>query len=440
MDAKLTKADVQKTKSFFQKGCLLKLTSFMAVRYLRANKEHRFISWITMLSILGIAIGVATMVVVLSVINGFEDELRNRFLAANAHILTYRFPAGMKNYQEWDKLIHRDFAKDIIGTSPFVHAETMGRKDHLIHSVLVRGIHPTKRIKVQNLDNIVRPITALSQIQDEISLHEAGEGLTKIPSIIVGVKLLSIMNAQIGDIIELISPSSQKNDPLDEVQKFRVVGIYDSGLQHYDSKLVILSIPAAQRLFNMKDVVTGLEVGLKHPNDSIDVARRMTQYYDLSIKEWQSFNHNIFEAMRNERTVIGFIVALVAFVASFNILTTLFVSVSQKQREISILKAIGANNQQILSIFLKQSTFMGVIGGVLGLLLALIISYLISNYPFIDLPDIYLLAKLPVEYDWKVYLGVCFGGILVSSLAGLYPAWSATRVVPTQGINLRVRE
>jgi lipoprotein-releasing system permease protein len=415
----------------------MNFTSFMAFRYLRAHREHSFISWITLLTISGTAIGVATMVVVLSVINGFEDELRNRFLAANAHVLAYRFPAGMSNYQEWEKLIEKDYKNDIIGMSPFIHAETMGRKEYLTHSVLVRGINPKMREKVQSLASVVRPLSAFDLLQDEIDEDAKTQSLKNPPGIIVGTGLLSLMNAKIGDVIELISPTAESQNPLGEVMGFKVVGVYDSGLQHYDSKLVILSIPAAQKLFNLKHLVTGLEIGLKHPSRSIEIAAKMNMTYDLSIKEWQSYNHNIFEAMRNERTVIAFIVALVAFVASFNILTTLYVSVAHKQRDISILKALGADNRQILAVFLKQSTLMGVLGGISGLLLALVISYLLSNYPFINLPDIYLLAKLPVEYDWRVYLGVCGSGIVVSALAGLYPAWTATRVPPTLGVTTR---
>ncbi|MBP6219192.1 MAG: ABC transporter permease [Oligoflexales bacterium] len=417
----------------------MNFSSFMAIRYLKADKANRFVSWITTLAILGIAIGVATMVVVLSVIDGFEDELRNRFLAANAHVLAYRFPAGMRQHEEWVKMMNRDFGKEILGFSPFIHAETMGRKDHLIHAVLVRGIDPEKREQVQPLQALVRPVSALDELAKEVPLKK--RGLPDTPGIIVGGRLLSIMNAKIGDVVELISPvasadSKSGEGSLGDLIRFKILGVYDSGLHHYDSKLVLLSIPAAQKLLNMDDnLVTGLEIGLKNPNKSAEIAQKMNDSYDLSVKEWQSYNHNIFEAMRNERTIIAFIVALVAFVASFNILATLFIFVSQKQRDISVLKSLGASNRQILAIFLKQSTLMGLIGGVLGLVLALLISYFLSNYPFIDLPDIYLLAKLPIEYDPRVYLGACLVAIIVSSLAGLYPAWSAMRVVPTEGLS-----
>lgn len=413
----------------------MNFSSYAALRFLSRHREQRFLSWITNLSIAGIAIGVATMIVVLSVINGFETELRNRFLAANSHVMIYRYPSGMNEPEKWEKNINSYIGSEITGLAPFIHMETMGRKDSMIHGVLVRGIDPVKRQSVQDLKTIVRPTNALDILEKEMEMVRNGQVIPETPSIIVGIRLLELMNAKLGETVELIAPRSENSDdPFGEVQKFKVVGVYDSGLQHYDVKLVLLSIPAAQRLFAMGKTVTGLEIGLKNPNESPTIARKLDEHYNLTVKEWQSYNHNIFEAMKTERLVIALIVALVAFVASFNILTTLFVSVAQKQREISLLKALGTTHKDILWLFLKQGSFMGIFGGVFGVLLALILGYIIENYRIIDLPDIYLLAKLPVEYDWKVYLSVAGGGVLIASLAGLYPAWVATQVSPTQGL------
>jgi len=413
----------------------MNFSSFAALRFLRTHREHSSLSWITSLSIAGIAIGVATMIVVLSVINGFESELRNRFLAANAHVLMYRFPSGLKDVDHWEKNVKKFIGSELTGISPFIHAETMGRKEGLIHAVLVKGIDPVKRQSVQDLKNIIRPVTALDRLEDEMLLVGQGKSLPEIPSIILGIRLLEVMNAKVGDVVELIAPRSDNSeDPLGEVQKFKVVGVYDSGLQHYDVKLAILSIPASQRLFGMGQIVTGIELGLKDPNKSQEIAKKLDEHYNLSVKEWQSYNHNIFEAMKTERILIAFMVALIAFVASFNILTTLFVSVTHKQREISLLKALGTPNRHVLRIFLKQGSFLGLFGGIIGIFLALILGYIIENYRIIDLPDIYLLAKLPVQYDWRVYAGVAGAGVLIASLAGLYPAWVATNVTPTQGL------
>lgn len=413
-------------------------TSFIATRYMLNNRENRFISWVTNLSVIGIAIGVAAMIVVLSVINGFETELRNRFLAANAHILGYRFPEGLKDYPRWEQSVGTHFGKDISGVAPFVYSETMGRKSHLVHSMVIRGISPTKRELVQSLKDIVRPASALDDIQAEIDRYASGEGIADLPGIILGSRLSSIMDAQVGDTIQLVSPKMDSADPFGAMKPFKVLGIYDSGLLHYDNRIGIMSIPAAQDLFSMDHgIVTGIEIGLKNPDNSPAIASRMQELYNISIKEWQSYNRPIFDAMSTERTVIAFIVALVAFVASFNILTTLFVSVTQKRNAIALLKSLGANNRQILMIFIKQSFLVGTVGGLMGMVFAFFLGLIIRNYKIIDLPEIYLLAKLPVAFDWRVYAGVALSSMLIAIVAGVYPAIIAARVSPIQGLTIR---
>ncbi|MEZ4741199.1 MAG: FtsX-like permease family protein [Bdellovibrionota bacterium] len=224
------------------------------------------------------------------------------------------------------------------------------------------------------------------------------------------------------------------DDSFGQFQKFKVVGVYDSGLQHYDNRIGVMSIPAAQQLFQLGAAVTGLEIGLYKPENSAKIADEMLAKYNLSIKQWQAFNRKVFAAMELERVVIGVIVWLVALVAGFNILTTLFISVIQKQKDISILKALGANNKQIIVLFIKQSIFMGLSGGVLGIFLAYIISYVLEHYQFVKIPEVYLLASLPVDYDWRVYGAVTLASLVVCAFAGLYPAIVASRVIPTEGL------
>ncbi len=408
------------------------VTDFIAVRLLKANRESRFFSFIAILTVLGIVIGIAANIVVRSVINGFETELRNRFLAANAHILAYKYPSGIKNHDKWRAQVADEFGDEITGVSPFVHAESMARKDLLMHAILIKGISPKYRADVQDVTKIIRPLSALDILEQEVETVRAGGSIPEIPSIIVGVGLLSVMDAKVGDIIELIAPES--DNPFGTFKKYKVVGVYDSGLQHYDNKIGALSVPAAQQLFSLKGRVTGLEIGLKDPDESKKFAKKMSQSYNLTIKEWQSFNKNIFDAIKNEKFLIGMIVFLVGVVASFNIFTALIVSVSQKQRDISILKALGASNQQILAIFVKQSVLLGTIGGVGGTGLAFGLGKLIEHYQFIDIPEVYLLASLPVAYDWRVYL-VYFGlGIVLCAIFGMIPAWAATRVSPIEGL------
>jgi lipoprotein-releasing system permease protein len=306
----------------------------------------------------------------------------------------------------------------------------MARKDSIMHAVLIRGINPELRDKVQSLAFITTPPESLGILQNEIKDRAKGLPLPELPSVIVGTGLLSLLDAKVGNTIELVEPETKD---LGKMKKFKIVGVYDSGLKHYDNKLILMSLTTAQTFFGMGERVTGLEIGLFKPWDSPAVADQMSEKYSISIREWQSFNKPLFEAMEMERIVILLITALVAAVAGFNILTTIFVAVSQRQRDISILKAIGASNGTVLSLFVKQGVYVGVVGGAIGMLLAFGICNLLERYQFIDLPDLYLLARLPISYDWWVYASVGLVSLLIAVLAGLFPAWQASRVDPVEG-------
>ena len=399
----------------------------IARRYLIPGGSSRYLSWMTVLSIVGISIGIAAMIVVLAVINGFETQLRDRFLAANAHILAFQVPTGISDPEEWSKRIKQDFGRDLRGVSPFVHSETMATKDGLMHNILVRGIHPAFRKEAQDLTPYVRPPGALNELNQSFEQGDSYQGLKPI---IVGAGLLSILQSKVGDTINLIAPESSS---VGEIREFKVVGVYDSGLKHYDNRIGVMALNDAQAFFKMKNRVHGLEIGLKSPKDSTRIAEKMTFKYNLTIKEWQSFNKELFDSMNMERAVIALIVALVGFVAGFNILTTLFITVTQKQRSISVLKALGASNVEILKIFLFQGFLFGTIGALIGVVLAFIISKILETFEIINLPDLYLLARLPVTYDWSVYASMALAGCLICVLAGLYPAWVGSRVNIVEG-------
>ena len=370
------------------------------------------------------------MIIVLSVINGFETELRNRFLAANAHVLLYNSPHGINNYQSWANQVKSDFADDIRGISPFVHYETMAKIGATSNAILIRGIHPEQREQVQSLKKLIFPTKALDILQAEIDT-----GIPSQPTIIVGKGLLEDLGGKVGELIYLISPSDQS---LTTLRAFKVVGVYSSGLRHYDSRVGIVSIVGAQQLFDYQQRVTGIEIGLHNPLKSPQIAAKMEDKYFLSVAEWQSFNRPFFEAMQRERVVIAIIVALVAIVAIFNIFTTLFVSVSQKIQDISVLKSLGATNKQVNSIFLKQGCLIGLLGNVFGVLLAAVFCLLLKRFQFVSLPEkVYHIADIPIQFDIWVYLGVCCVSVICCLVAGFYPSRVATRTSPLEMVRNR---
>lgn len=412
----------------------MRFTSLVAFRYLRSSRNDKFFSWISFLTTLGIALGVGVLIVVISVFSAFEGELRERFLAANAHILLFSYPKGLNNYEKYQASLEKTLANEYTGIAPFIHFNTMGRKDYSVHSIIIRGIDPKKREKVQSIKDIVKPSFALSKLQEELDEFKRTKKLPQQASIILGSGLAKSMEAKLGDVVELISPHLKKKQNINEMKSFHVIGIYDSGLQHYDTRLALLSLPAAQNLFHLGKTVTGIEIGLKKPWDSKKIKEKLEERYDLTIKEWQSYNPHTFSAMQTEKAVISLIVALVAFVAAFNILTTLFVSVAQKQKDFAILRALGASRKMILKIVVKQSSFIGLIGVLLGVILALFSSWLLTRISLSDLPSVYMLRKLPIDYDLLTYLKISCFGIIISMCAGLYPAWSACKSSPTLGL------
>ena len=397
----------------------MQLTSFMARRYISSHGSHHFFSFISILTMAGIAIGTAAMIVVLSIINGFETELRNRFLAANAHIMMYQLPRGVKDSEKVEERVGEIFSPEVItGIAPFIHQEAMVQQGSQLLNVLVRGTDPKKRESVQPIGSYVSPETALSKISAEIT----APSLSPRPGVIVGVGLAKKLGVELGESISVISPESE--DLLGEFRSYRVVGWYNSGHAHYDDKLIILSLKAAQQLAHMPDSVTGLEIGLVEPwQDAEKVQSEIRkQFPAFIVKRWQEYNSSMFEAIRDERMLIALLVALVALVGGFNILTTLFVSVFQKERDISLLRALGCTKIEVMSIFVKQGFFMGLIGSSCGLILALVLSYVLEKYQIIALPEVYMLANLPVEYDPWVYGMTCVVSLIIATVAGILPS------------------
>ena len=398
---------------------------FLARRYILSHGKHHFFSFIAVLTIAGVALGSAAMIVVLSVIGGFEQEFRERFLAANAHILMYDYPTGVADYAQVARRAQRTLNKaDLVvtGASPFIHHETMVKKHGGLVATLVRGIHPSQRQKVQPYAHLITPQDALQRLEVEMAAADASQ----VPAVILGVGLARLLDTQVGDTVRFLVPSQATGFGL--YKNFVVVGLYNSGLSHYDNKLAIVSIPGAQELFGMAGMVTGVEMGLEKPWHSKRAEYLLRQNFErMIIKNWQDYNQAFFEAIQYEKVLISLLVALVALVGGFNILTTLFVSVFQKERDILLLISLGSSKRQVMAIFLFQGLYMGLIGSLVGCVLAYILVKVIETYQFITLPQVYMLAQLPAEYNPVVYGVTAVGCIVIATLAGVLPAFAAVK-------------
>ncbi len=406
---------------------MFSLTSFIARKLISKNDDSHFFSWISTLSIVGVGLGVASMILVVSIFTGFEQELRKKFLAANAHVMVFRFPGGLENYSKWEDHLTAEFGRDFEALSPFVNYETMVRHDSLLQSVLVRGFIPSVREKVQSAKDIIRPQEALQIVQAD----QDSAGQNPLPPIIIGSGLAQALNVKIGEKIDLIKP---ENGSINSSQKFKVVGLYDSGLHHYDKKLVIMSLKTSQEIFSMGQRVTGLEIGLHDPTKSIEVAQKLSKSINLSVREWQSLNQSFFEAIHTQKHVIALIVFMIAFVASFNIFTTLFLNVTQKRKSIATLKVLGLKTSQVLKVFVQQGLFLGIVGSFVGIVTAMLLSVVLEQFEIIKLPDLYLLAKLPIIYDPTIYALMSSLGVLLCCLSSLIPAFLASRTKPMMSL------
>lgn len=399
-------------------------THFVAKKYLVSKGEKHFFSWITRLSIAGVVIGVAALIVVLAVVVGFEKEFRDRFLAANAHVLIFNYPKGISDYKSTAQDLKKAAPEEIKGISPFVHFETLAVANDGTHAALVRGILPKSREQIQSLKRYITPFKPFLEME-ETTIN----GASSAPAV-VGKGLLRNLGLKVGDSFNIVGVAGES---FGSESSFEVVGVYDSGFSYYDDKLLLVSLTSARNLFGYQKQVTGLEVGLHRPNSARQVAQTLSPLVGAKVTPWQNFNKKMFDNLVRERSVIMFIVFLVCIVASFNVLTALFIAVTLKQKDVSILKAIGATSRDILKIFLKQGMYIGVAGTTIGLLLGLFLCYLLQNFKIVDLPEEYLVETLPVVLVWDYFALICLSSIFICTLAGIYPARVASRMAPVDG-------
>lgn len=398
---------------------------FLARRYILSHGKQHFFSFIALLTIAGVALGTASMIVVLSVIGGFEQEFRERFLAANAHLLMYQYPDGTQQYGQMAAKARQILQRGqlpITGMSPFIHHETMVKNQGGLVATLVRGIHPSKRNHVQPYAHLITPQRSLEHLEQEVIAYDPRQ----IPGVILGVGLARLLAAEPGDEVRFLVPAQDTGFGL--YKNFVVLGIYDSGLSHYDNKLAIVSIPGAQDLMQTPGTVTGIEIGLEEPWSSQRAEQLLRgEFAHMVVRNWQDYNQAFFEAIQYEKVLISLLVALVALVGGFNILTTLFVSVFQKERDILLLMALGSTKRQVMEIFVYQGIYMGLAGSVLGCGLAFLLAQAIETYQFVSLPQVYMLAQLPVEYDPIVYGLTTAASLSIATFAGLLPAIAAIK-------------
>ncbi|MBA4322528.1 MAG: lipoprotein-releasing system transmembrane subunit LolC [Odoribacter sp.] len=397
---------------------------FIALRYLRTKKKHRGISINILISIGGVAVGVMALLVVLSVMSGFHEDLQKKILGVNAHMIILDYKGTMPEYK--DVIQKLEGEENIISYAPFVVGQAMVSYGKKAHGVFLRGIIPEKEIKTTEILKYMKE----GKLEDLASRDE-------IPGIILGKELARSTGAFKGDIINILSPVGEIGPlgMLPKVKKFRVVGIFEVGMFEYDLNLVLTDIASAQEFFGINRDVTGIELRLDDIYKAPVVRERIQKKleFPLYARDWMQMNKNLFSALKLEKFAMFIILILIILVASFNIVSTLIMNVIEKKREIAILKAMGATNNGIMTIFMLQGLLIGISGTIIGVVGGYLLSYVLNTYQIIKLPaDVYYLSHLPVKMKFFDFIVVSLSAIIISFLATIYPAWQAAKLNPVE--------
>ena len=408
-------------------GRLRMLELFLSLRYLRAKRKQTFISVITVISVLGVMVGVMALVVVLSVMNGFRADLMSKILGVNSHILVLRYGGAFGDYKKIAERV--DKLDGVVASTPFIYAQVMANNSGNVSGALLRGVDPKNAARVVSFEEMIK----------EGSLASLEEDAGGSSPIVVGRELSRQIGIGPGDIVTLLSPEG-KLTPLGRspnTKRFRVTGIFDSGMYEYDASMVFVSLKEAQDFLAMGDRVTGLEVRVDDIYESDKIAKQIQADlgYPYWTKDWKVMNRSLFSALKLEKVTMFVILTMIVLVGALNIISTLVMVVMEKTRDIAILRAMGASAKSIMSIFMLQGLLVGLIGTMAGLASGLGICHLLGKYKFISLPaDVYYISTLPVRVEFVDVWLVALAAVFISFVATLYPSWYGSRVDPVEAI------
>ncbi|MGE5338587.1 MAG: lipoprotein-releasing ABC transporter permease subunit [Gemmatimonadota bacterium] len=407
----------------------------IGLRYTRAGRRARrrngFISFISAISMSGIMLGVAALIVVLSVMNGFTKEVRDRMLAVISHIELSSYGGSIGDWRQLAKKAERN--PEVVAAAPYVNAQAMLTRDDVVRGALIRGIDPAQEGSVSD---IVRHLPA-GRIAD-LADGEFG--------IVPGIELARALGVSIGDKVTLLAPEGNVTPAgvIPRLKQFRVVGMFESGHYEFDSTLALVNINDAERMFRVEGP-TGVRLKLKDalqaPQVAADLARDLGQ--DILVRDWSRQNPTYFAAVKTEKRMMFIILTLIVAVAAFNLVSTLVMTVTEKQSDIAILRTLGASPRSVMTVFIVQGALIGVIGTLAGVALGLLLAdNLDVIVPAIEhlfgvqfLPkDIYFLNRLPSDPRAGDIVPIAIISLVLSLVATLYPSWRAARTRPAEAL------
>ena len=405
---------------------------FVGLRYTRAKRRNHFISFISLSSMMGIALGVTALITVLSVMNGFEKEVRERILDMVSHLTVTDFDGRLKNWPE--VLDTTKSHKNVIAAAPYIEAQGMLINGSSVNGTLIRGVLPKHEPLVSNVSDKMK--------QGRFEDLKAGKF-----GVVLGQDLARNLGVHVGDKVTMVTPSANVTPAgvAPRLKRFTVVGVFYLGMYEYDSTMAIIHMKDAQRLFRMKGKVTGVRAKL---NDlfAAPFTRNELQDNSLSdywVRDWSSYHANWFRAVKIEKRMIFLLLLLIVAVAAFNIVSTLVMVVTDKQSDIAILRTLGASPRSIMGIFMVQGAIIGLIGTMLGTVggvsLALNLDIVV---PFIEGlfgirildPAVYYISVLPSDLHWDDVWTICSISLVLGLVATIYPAWRASKTQPAEAL------
>ena len=414
---------------------------FVSLRHLKAKRTQKFISLNTWISVGGVALGVMALIVVIAVMSGFGKDLRDKILGTNSHVVVTNIsPTEMDDYEAIIKKIIQ--TEGVNAAAPFILNQVMLTYGSKSTGVVVRGVDPEREAGVSDLEkNLVEG--SLKMLEDPETII----GKPRRDGIILGKELAHRLGLQRDDAVSMISPASRVTPMglIPKIKLFRVVGLFESGMFEYDSNLAFISMHAAQKFFSMKGKVSGIEIQVEDIEKADQVAKAIQNNlgFPYYARDWMRMNKNLFSALRLEKVVMFIILILIILVAAFNIVSTLFMVVMEKSKEIAILKSMGASRSSIMKIFSFQGLIIGITGTAIGCVggftvvpnLNEIVGFIETIFGITAFPsDVYYLDKLPSEIEYFDSFLIVVFSIVICFLASLYPAWRASRMDPVEGL------
>ncbi len=398
----------------------------IASRYLRSKRRINFITLVSILAIGGVFVGVAALTIVLSVMNGFEDQVQQRIAGTNAHVAVLD---GGDRPLKPDPALDRTIREAVPGAevAPFVYGKVMVASRHGVDGMVLKGVDPARERWVTDI---------LSRLTPADAPFDGGD----LPGIALGQELALRLRVARGDIILISIPSEEPGGFLGGVprsRRLRVSSIFRSGLYEYDSSFGVVPIQTAQEFFGLGGEITGYELRLKDMFRAQEASSRVEAALGPGYRatNWIDLNRNLFAWMRIEKAVMFTILILIVVVAAVNIVSSLVMMVLEKRRDIGVLRTLGVTPRGIMKIFVLQGTLVGLLGTILGLVVGFGVSYVLGRYKLLHLPgEIYFIDTLPVKMEWPDFLFVASAATITCFLASLYPAWQAARLAPVQTI------